>query len=63
MILPGLAFDSTGHRLGYGGGYYDRYLAQTGIECTKMAVAYSFQVIIDVPHEQYDVRVDTVITD
>lgn len=63
MVLPGLAFDSSGHRLGYGGGYYDRYLSQTGIECTKIAVAYSFQVIDKVPHEQHDILIDYVITD
>ena len=63
MILPGLAFDVTGHRLGYGGGYYDRYLSKTGIECTKTAVAYSFQVIENVPYEEHDILIDYVITD
>ena len=63
MILPGLAFDSTGHRLGYGGGYYDRYLSQTGIDCAKTAVAYSFQVIENVPYEEHDIMIDYVITD
>lgn len=63
MILPGLAFDATGHRLGYGGGYYDRYLSQKGIACAKMAIAYSFQMIENVPYEEYDILVDDVITD
>ncbi|MBO5451322.1 MAG: 5-formyltetrahydrofolate cyclo-ligase [Lachnospiraceae bacterium] len=63
MILPGLAFDATGHRLGYGGGYYDRYLSQTGIECEKMAVAFSFQIIEHVPYEEHDILIDCVITD
>ena len=63
MILPGLAFDKSGHRLGYGGGYYDRYLSQKGIACAKMAIAYSFQMINSVPYEEHDILVDDVITD
>lgn len=62
MILPGLAFDKKGGRLGYGGGFYDRYLAEHP-NCIKMGIAYDFQFIGEVVKDEHDIPVDILITD
>ncbi len=60
-IVPGLAFDRTGGRVGYGKGYYDGLLARfTGY---KVAVAFQVQVFDAVPMELYDVRMDLLVTE
>lgn len=62
MILPGLAFDVSGNRIGYGGGFYDRYL--TGYpDCVKMGIAYDFQYVGQIPAEENDIPVDYIVTD
>ena len=63
IIVPGLAFDITGGRVGYGGGYYDKYLEEGFINVPKVALAYDFQVIDNVPIDKYDIRVDYIITE
>lgn len=63
MLLPGLAFDSTGNRIGYGAGYYDRYLNLHPKDTFyKIALAYDFQMIERVPAKEFDVRADAIIT-
>lgn len=62
MILPGLAFDRAGNRLGYGGGFYDRYLERHP-HCVKMGIAYDFQYMERIPAEETDIPVDYIITD
>ena len=59
IIVPGLAFDKKGNRLGYGGGYYDRFLA-TYPEAHKLAVAFPFQLVDQVPVEAFDAPIDEV---
>ncbi len=61
ILVPGLAFDKKLGRLGFGGGYYDRYLSHF---CKKMAIgmAYNEQMIDEVPMGQEDVPVDLVVT-
>lgn len=62
-VLPLLAVDGAGNRLGYGGGYYDKFLSRT--QCLKMGYCYDFQVL-DRPFscfEAHDVRLDMVVTD
>ncbi len=62
MLLPGIAFDRTGNRIGYGKGYYDRFLAgYPGIP--KIGLAFEFQVAKGIPAEHTDVRVDLIITE
>lgn len=64
MLLPGLAFDRQGHRVGYGAGYYDRYL--TGHDCTKlhkMAYAYQGQIVDRIETMEFDYPVDTIMTE
>ena len=60
-LIPGIAFDLTGHRIGYGGGYFDRFLKK--VHCTTIALAYEFQIIDKVPAHKYDVPVDYIITE
>lgn len=61
IIVPGLAFDTQLNRLGYGGGYYDRFLLKYP-ESFKLAVQYPFQLIKEVPIEKHDVKMDELIT-
>ncbi|WP_343209051.1 5-formyltetrahydrofolate cyclo-ligase [Anaerolentibacter hominis] len=62
MILPGLAFDLSGNRIGYGGGYYDRYLAEHANDLYLLALAYDFQVLDRIPAEDTDWQMDEIIT-
>ena len=62
MILPGVAFDKSGRRLGYGGGFYDRYLAVRP-EIFKLGVAYDLQIEELLPKDDFDVLMDMIITE
>ena len=61
MIVPGVAFDKMKHRLGQGGGYYDRYLAKT--QCPKTALAFEAQIVEEVPADREDIPMDLVVTE
>lgn len=61
VVVPAVAFDSAGRRLGHGGGYYDRLLK--GYSGFKVGVAFEFQMVEAVPLESHDVAVDLVITE
>lgn len=64
MLLPGLAFDRSGNRIGYGAGYYDRYLAgYPENEWLKIGLAFDFQITDDLPVTGMDIRTDYIITD
>jgi 5-formyltetrahydrofolate cyclo-ligase len=63
ILVPGLAFDSRGHRLGYGQGYYDRYLTLLRPGCFTLGVAYAFQIIDKMPNADHDIPVNAVLTD
>lgn len=60
IIIPGLAFDQENYRLGYGGGYYDNFIKDYP-KAYKLAVAYPFQIVEDVPKEAHDVQLDAVL--
>jgi 5-formyltetrahydrofolate cyclo-ligase len=62
-IAPGLAFDRDGHRIGYGGGHYDRYLARLRDDATRVGIAYHVQLLASVPHGPDDEPLDFVVTD
>lgn len=62
LIMPGVAFDRENHRVGYGGGYYDRYLERPN-QHYKIALAYEFQVFEHVPYEEFDICPDLVLTE
>ena len=61
VIVPGAAFDIRGNRLGLGGGYYDRFLLRT-VKAHKIALAYDFQLVDNLPTEFHDVKIDSVMT-
>ena len=63
VIAPGLAFDRAGNRLGRGGGYYDRFLAQDELRAVVCGVAFNEQVISDLPTDERDRRVGMLVTD
>lgn len=60
VLMPGLAFDRQGHRIGYGGGFYDKFLAREPHHPT-LALCYDFQVQEALQTEEFDIPVDTVI--
>ena len=57
-LVPGAVFDRQGRRIGYGGGYYDRWLAEH--PCFSVALAYDFQVLEEIPAEPHDRRMDAI---
>jgi 5-formyltetrahydrofolate cyclo-ligase len=65
VLVPLLAFDGSGHRLGYGGGYYDRTLAalRAGGRVLVVGVAYSAQEVDSLPGTEHDQRLDAVLTE
>ena len=60
VLMPGMAFDAEGHRIGYGGGFYDKFLAAEPDHPT-VALCYAFQMVEDLPTEDYDIPVDCVL--
>ena len=60
VLMPGLAFDPQGHRIGYGGGFYDKYLSAEPGHPT-LALCYEFQMLPHLETEEHDIPVDTVI--
>ena len=59
-LMPGLAFDPSGHRIGYGGGFYDKFLAAEPNHPT-LALCYEFQMLPRLDTEEHDIPVDTVL--
>ena len=60
VLMPGLAFDPQGHRIGYGGGFYDKFLAAEPNHPT-LALCYEFQMLPKLDVEDHDIPVDTVL--
>lgn len=60
-IIPGMAFDQKGNRLGRGKGYYDRFLSRTH-NIYKVGICFPFQLVDEVPIEEYDVAMDIVVS-
>lgn len=63
IVVPGVAFSARGERLGQGGGFYDRYLAQQNIRATLCALAFEFQIVEKLPLEAHDRAVKTIFTE
>ena len=61
MIVPGVCFNREGYRIGYGGGYYDRYLLN--FNSTTVSLSFSFQIVDDLQIEAHDIPVSTIITE
>ena len=60
VLMPGMAFDPQGHRIGYGGGFYDKFLASEPGHPT-LALCYEFQMLDHLETEEFDIPVDTVL--
>lgn len=63
VLVPGVAFDRAGGRVGYGGGYYDRFLPALAPGTPRVGAAFSLQVVEDVPVGPSDLGVDAVVTE
>lgn len=66
VLVPGIVFDKKGNRVGFGKGYYDRFLAKTKPDCVKVAVCYDNQMALDgdgIPAEPQDVKMDYIVTE
>lgn len=63
ILMPGVAFDRLGGRLGYGAGFYDRFLSGMDKKANKIALAYHFQILNRIPVDKYDIPIDGVITE
>lgn len=62
VIIPGVAFDQQGMRLGYGGGYYDRLLPMCRTDCLRIGIAFDEQIVHHIPAEDHDASVDVIVT-
>lgn len=62
MIMPGVAFDNNCHRVGYGGGFYDRYLEKHP-KVKRIAAAFEFQILPEVPTEPTDIAPEMIVTE
>jgi len=60
VFVPGLVFDKRGHRIGFGKGHYDHFLAQ--ISAPKIGICFDFQIIDNIPEEAHDEIVDIIVT-
>lgn len=60
VLMPGLAFDPQGHRIGYGGGFYDKFLAKEPNHPT-LALCFDFQMLPELKTEEFDIPVDQVL--
>jgi 5-formyltetrahydrofolate cyclo-ligase len=63
ILVPGVAFDASGRRLGYGGGYYDRLLPHARQDARRVAGAFELQIVQSVPAAPHDLSVDVVVTE
>jgi 5-formyltetrahydrofolate cyclo-ligase len=63
VVTPGLAFDRRGHRLGYGGGYFDRYLTRLRHDAVRIGIGFAVQVVERLPVGPGDQRVHLVVTE
>ena len=61
VIVPGIAFDEKGNRIGYGEGYFDRLLKR--MDAKKIGIAYDFQILKEIPNEEHDVKMDVIVSE
>lgn len=63
ILVPGLAFDRAGRRLGRGAGFYDRLLADPALRARRVGVAFAAQIVDEVPVEAHDMPLDAIVTE
>ncbi len=62
-VVPGVAFDRHGNRIGHGAGFYDNFLARLSPRTLKVALAFDLQMLDSVPHSEHDIAMDMIITE
>lgn len=64
VIVPGVAFDYNGNRIGFGGGYYDRFLSKPiNRKAFKIGICYDFQLVDNISNEKHDISIDFLVTE
>ncbi len=63
VLVPGVVFSKAGHRIGFGKGYYDRFLSSMANHPYKIGLCYDWQLTETLPHEPHDVSMDLILTD
>jgi 5-formyltetrahydrofolate cyclo-ligase len=64
IVVPGVVFDPTGHRIGYGKGFYDLFMGHPGLRASLVGLCHDFQLIDgNLPADRHDIRMDTVVTE
>ena len=63
VLVPGLAFTRDGGRLGCGGGFFDRFLANRTPRAAKVGICFNFQIVPSLPLEAHDIKVGVVVSD
>lgn len=61
FIIPGIAFDKKGNRIGYGRGHYDRFIKES--QATTVGLAYDFQIVDAIPAERHDIKLNYIVTE
>ncbi len=63
IIVPAVAYDEDGYRLGYGGGFYDRFLEKLRYDTVTIGIAFDLQIFNSIPKEPHDAQLDYIITE
>ncbi|MDK2866213.1 MAG: 5-formyltetrahydrofolate cyclo-ligase [Clostridiales bacterium] len=63
VLTPGVAFTQDGYRLGYGGGFYDRFFQKISEDVQRVGIAFEMQMVSEIPHESHDIRVHCIVTE
>jgi 5-formyltetrahydrofolate cyclo-ligase len=64
IVVPGVAFDLSGHRIGFGRGYYDRFLQHPGSDTRLVGLCHEFQLVdCGIPAERHDIKMEIIVTD
>ncbi len=63
VITPGVVFDENGYRIGYGGGYYDKFFSTLDTSVLKVGICFEEQVVKSFPHDEYDIPINMIISD
>lgn len=63
IIVPGAAFDMQGHRIGYGAGYYDRFLSRPNMKAVTLGLCFDMQIVSYVPNSKHDILIDYLATE
>lgn len=63
IVVPAVAYDKNCYRLGYGGGFYDRFLQKLRNDCITIGIAFDLQIFDSIPKESHDAQLDFIITE